>query len=127
MTSEWTLVRLELARCPEFPEGSKAHVYLLRLPLARDGVIDESALEREPQLATVHRVWPGEPDLSGYLVRKPGGWAFSYALGDEDDENIFHLETHALAPGGYVTIQEADGRRFPFRIAQSIPDGAGIL
>lgn len=100
MTSEWTLVRLELARCPEFPEGSRAHVYLLRLPLTRDGVIEAAAFEREPQLATVHRVWPGEADLSGYLVRKPGGWAFSYALGDEDDETIFHLETHALTPGG---------------------------
>ena len=33
-------VRLELARCHEFPEGSKDHGYELSLPLTRDGHLD---------------------------------------------------------------------------------------
>ncbi len=114
---EWTLVRLELARTPEFPEGSASRGYLLRLPLGDDGLIDEAARSGQPARATVRRFWPAETDQAGYLVRKGRGWAFSYALGEDDDESLYHLEAHPIRLGEYVTLTEPDGRRLPFRVA----------
>jgi hypothetical protein len=112
----WKTVRLELARAPGFPNGSASRAYLLHLPLDNEGLLDEDALSRQPALATVRRHWPNERDRSGYLVRKGRGWAFSYALGEADDEDLFHLETHRLKPGEYVTITEPDGEKLPYRV-----------
>ena len=112
----WKSISLELARTEEFPEGSASRAYLLRLPLDEQGLIDEEALGRSPAMATVHRHWPNEPDLSGYVIRTPNGWAMSYEPGDADDETVFHLETHPIRIGEYVTLTEPDGRRLPFRV-----------
>jgi hypothetical protein len=113
----WKSIRLELARTTEYPAGSACRAYLLRLPLNEQGLIDEEALGHSPALATVHRFWPNEPDLSGYVVRTQNGWALSYELGEEDDETVFHLETHPIRIGEYLTLTEPDGRRLPFRVA----------
>jgi hypothetical protein len=121
----WSLVRLELGRTPEFPEGSASRAYVLRLPLTADGLIDEAALAKRPAMATVRRFWPNEADLAGYLVRKGKGWAFSYAIGEDDDENVYHLETHPLQAGSYVTLTEPDGKRYPFRVVRALRDGVG--
>lgn len=123
MSAEWSLVRLEMGRTPEFPEGSASRAYLLRLPLNERALIDGVALARAPAMATVRRYWPNEPDQVGYVVRKGAGWAFSYAMGDNDDEEVFHLESHPLRLGNYVTVTETDGRRYPFRVAAAQPDG----
>ena len=114
--TQWIIAKLELARTPEFPNGSPAHLYLLRLPLGDDGTIDEAARAAQPERATVRRFWPGEPDLSGYIIRKGAGWAFSYEEGEDDDEDLFHLENHPLQIGGYLTLTEPSGERLPFRI-----------
>lgn len=113
----WKSIRLELARTREFPEGSASRAYLLRLPLDERGLIDEAALRSSPALATVHRFWPNEPDMSGYVIRTPNGWAMSYEPGEDDDETVFHLETHPIREGEYITLMEPDGRRLPFRVA----------
>ena len=113
----WKSIRLELARTNEFPEGSVSRAYLLHLPLDDDGFIDEQALGHLPAQATVHRFWPNEPDLSGYVIRTPRGWALSYAIGEEDDETVYHLETHPIRIGEYITLTEPDGRQLPFRVA----------
>ena len=113
----WKSIRLELARTRDFPEGSVSRAYLLRLPLDEKGLIDESALGNSPALATVHRYWPNQPDMSGYVVRTPNGWALSYEPGEEDDETVFHLETHPIRIGEYITLTEPDGSRLPFRVA----------
>jgi hypothetical protein len=113
----WNNIRLELARTRDFPEGSASRCYLLRLPLTDDGLIDETARKAEPGRATVRRFWPNEPDLSGYVIRTPRGWAFSYRPGEDDDETVFHLETHPMRLGEYVTLTEPDGERLPFRVA----------
>ena len=120
---QWNLIRLELARTPEFPAGSASRAYMLRVPLDAEGRIDETALARKPAMATVRRFWPNEPDQSGSLVRKGRGWAFSYAVGEDDDEDLYHLEAHPLRIGEYVTLTEQDGRQFPFRVVRSQPDG----
>ena len=113
----WTSIRLELARTPDYPEGSASRAYLLRLPLDENGLIDEPALRTSPARATVHRFWPNEPDLSGYVIRTPRGWALSYEIGEDDDEAVFHLESHPIRIGEYLTLTEPDGQRLPFRVA----------
>lgn len=113
----WNSIRLELARTPEFPQGSAGRAYLLHLPLDDEGFIDEAALEGSPARATVHRFWPNERDRAGYVVRTKRGWALSYQVGDEDDESLFHLESHPIRPGEYVTLTEPDGTQLPFRVA----------
>lgn len=113
----WKSIRLELARTNEYPQGSPSRAYLLHLPLDEAGLIDESTLGRSPARATVHRFWPNERDMAGYVIRTPAGWALSYRPGDEDDEAVFHLETHPIKLGEYVTLMEPDGRQLPFRVA----------
>ncbi len=119
----WKTIRLELARTPQFPEGSASRAYLVHLPLDEDCVIDEQARAKNPAHARVRRFWPNEPDLSGYVIRTPKGWAFSYAQGEDDDEAVFHLENHAMRQGEYITLTEPDGSTLPFRIT-SIHDMA---
>ena len=119
---QWNVVRLELARTPEFPGGSASRAFMLRVPLNRDGLIDEASLTKRPAMATVRRFWPSEPDQTGYIVRNGAGWAFSYAIGEDDDEKLFHLEARPLRIGDYVTITEPDGACYPFRVARSQPD-----
>lgn len=110
----WTTIRLELARTHAFPNGSAARSYVLRLPLGPDGLIDEHEYRRHPELATVRRFWPNEPDHHGCLLHTPAGWTLSYEKGDEDDERIFRLNTHAIMPGSYLTLTGPDGERLPF-------------
>ena len=93
----WKSLRLELARTKEFPNGSPAHAYLLQLPLDDSGIIDEGALGLEPERALVRRSWPDEP--------------------------VFHLETHRMVPGEYITLTDPDGEQLPFRVVSIRPLG----
>jgi hypothetical protein len=113
----WKAIRLELARTPDFPEGSPGRAYLLRLPLEDNGIINECAVQIDPGHATVRRYWPSQPDMSGQIVHTPRGWAFSYPVGEERGDTMFHLENRPLRPGEFVTLTEPDGRRLPFRVA----------
>ncbi|AKH42110.1 hypothetical protein FHS61_002355 [Altererythrobacter atlanticus] len=112
----WKIVRLTLARTPEYPEGSAQHAYELVLPLGEDGLIDREAFEQNRGRATVQRIWPGEGVQRGAILHKRDGWAFSYRPGDADDEDLFHLEHHPLVAGNYVTLTEPDGDRLPYRV-----------
>ena len=112
----WKTIRLELARLPGFPNGSASRAYLLHLPLDEEGRLDEDAFRQAPALASVRRHWPNERDRTGYVIRKKNGWAFSYAIGDPDDEDLFPLESHPLRVGEYVTITEPNGERLPYRV-----------
>lgn len=120
----WKTIRLELARSPGFPNGSASRAYLLHLPLDGGGLVDEDALRNTPALATVRRHWPNERDRSGHVLRRKRGWAFSYAVGDADDDDLCHLEPHPLLPGEYVTITEPDGARLPYRVVAAEAQGA---
>lgn len=119
----WKSIRLELARTRDFPEGSASRAYLLHLPLDEGGFIDEETLQASPARATVHRFWPNERDRAGYVIRTSRGWALSYEPGEEDDETVFHLETHPIRLGEYVTLTEPDGSQLPFRVACLKPLG----
>jgi hypothetical protein len=73
----WTNIRLELARTPDFPEGSPAHAYLLRLPLDQNGMVDADAYRAERGKATVQRACGarGGPARSGAARSSTSGAA----------------------------------------------------
>ena len=115
-------IRLELARTPDFPDGSNGHGYELVAPLDKRGHLDSGAWSKSKAACTVRRFWAGSQDEHGVLVhRKDGAWAFSYSPGDEDDEPIFRLDKHFFTPGEYVTVTEHDGVARPFRVVDVAP------
>ena len=120
--SQWNLIKLELARTAEFPEGSPSRSYLLWLPLLADGTIDEEARLAAPQRATVRRFWPSQADQAGYIIRNGNGWAFSYSLDEGDAENLCHLENHTFKTGSCLTVMEPGGDWFPYRVTSIVDD-----
>ena len=110
-------VRLELARTPEFPDGSAAHGYEFVLPLDADGHIDVEAWHADKAACTVRRFWGEEDPESGYLIHtRHRTWAFSYAPGEEDDEPFFRFENHVFKEGEYVSLTGHDGDVHPFKV-----------
>jgi hypothetical protein len=111
-------IRLEMARGPEFPEGSHNHGFELVLPLQADGHVDGDAFDADPMLASAVRFWGDEEDRHGLTIRTAeGGWAVSFELGEEDDEPIHQLAQHRFAEGEYVSIREQDDVLRTFRVA----------
>ncbi len=110
-------IRLELARNKDYPDGSAEHGYEFRAPLRPDGKIDLEGWESAAQLCTVHHFWGAQIDEHGQLIRVADGeWAFSYAVGEVDDEPIFRFDSHIFAVGEYVTITEHDGEDRAFKV-----------
>jgi hypothetical protein len=58
-------IRLELARNPDFPEGSSAHGYEFMAPLGPDGTLDDEVWKSEKRTCEVRRFWAGEEDEHG--------------------------------------------------------------
>jgi hypothetical protein len=112
-------VRLELARCREFPDGSSEHGYEFVAPLTADGRIDVDAWRSRRKDFWVRRFWKGEGDEHGHLVYTRGRtWAFHYDLESEpaDDEPGYRFESHVFKVGEYVSITEHDGVTRPFKV-----------
>ncbi len=71
-------IRLELARTPDFPQGSPSHGYEFLAPLDAGGHLEPSAWPHAKCTCTVRRFWNNEPDEHGTLIhRRNGSWAFS--------------------------------------------------
>ena len=103
-------VRLELARDPEFPNGSREHGYIMIAPLDDDGRILAEEWREVKERCRVVRFWGGEEEI-GHLVRRPGGsWAFHYdVMGEEDDdESGYRFGDHRFVPGEYISIRDHD-------------------
>jgi hypothetical protein len=122
-------IRLELARDPDFPDGSSTHGYDLIAPLDTDGHISVAGWKKDRDHCRVRRFWGFEPELIGHIVHKPGGtsgvWAFHYDIRGPvggggtpigQDETGFHFETHIFRPGEYVSLKEQDGVLRTFRV-----------
>ena len=110
-------IRLELARTPEFPEGSNKRGYEFVAPLDEDGKLDVEEWHKHRKKCTVHRFWEGEDDEDGYLIHtRHKTWAFSYAPGEEDDEPLFRFDDHKFREGEYISITEHDGETRPFKV-----------
>ncbi len=115
-------IHLELARTPDFPEGSAQHGYEFIAPLTEQGHVDADAWRQGKSACTVTRFWGGAPEEHGCLVHADGVWGFDYGGGDSDDELFFKLDRHTFTPGAYVTITERDGKQYPFRVIAVIPE-----
>jgi hypothetical protein len=115
-------IRLELARTPEFPEGSSEHGYEFLAPLDEAGHIDPVAWKRWKDSCKVIRFWDKEEPQHGRLRHVGKGWRFDYDASDDvDDEPFFKLGGHSLLPGNYVSITEHDGVQRPFRVVTVTP------
>lgn len=115
-----SLVRLELARDADFPEGSTEHGYEFVAPLTDAGHIDVEAWRKHREECRVRRFWEGEDDERGHLVHRRGGtWVFHYDVaGDPDeDEPGFRFDSHVFKQGEYVSLREQDGSLRTFRVA----------
>jgi hypothetical protein len=111
---------LELARTPDYPNGSSEMGYRFYAPLDGDGYIDESTWNKEKDKCTVLRFWKGEKDERGHLVRHSKDiWLFDYdPTKDNDDEPIFRFAQHRFVEGEYVSITEHDGVQRPFKVVK---------
>lgn len=108
-------VKLELARCHEFPEGSRVHGYELHVPLGRDGRLNLDELHSHHSEAGFRRFWGGD-DAYGTVKHGHRGWVLSFHPGTDDDEVIFKGDEHRLIAGEYVSIRERDGVTRTFHV-----------
>jgi hypothetical protein len=120
-------IRLDLARSPEFPNGSTHHGYEFVAPLDAQGHIDPHLWQQHRDHCRVRRFWNGQPEQIGRLVHKPGGkeharWIFDYdAKRRDDDESGYRFGAHSFALGEYVSISGEDGQTHTFRVASVQP------
>jgi len=111
-------IRLELARCAEFPEGSSELGYDIVAPLTANGHIDLEAWKSAKAKCTVRRFARAADDENGMLVHRRGGWLFDYDPdAADDDEPVFKLDRHVFRQGEYVTVTEHDGEQRTYQIA----------
>ena len=118
------IIRLELARDQDYPDGSSANGYEFVIPLNGDGRIDATAWRKVRERCRVRRFWEDEPDEQGHVIHRPGGtWAFHYDLqGDADeDEPGYKFDSHIFRVGEYVSLREQDGAMRTFRIVSVKP------
>lgn len=112
-------ITLELARTPEFPNGSSRHGYEFVAPLDAQGHLQPAGWTNNKTACTVRRFWDKADDETGHLIhRRDGKWVFSYRPGDDDDEPIFRFDSHKFAVGEYVSVTEHDGVERPFKVVK---------
>lgn len=64
-------IRLNLARTPEFPDGSERHFYCFTAPLDGNGHLNAEGWRRNRERCRVVRSWAGEEEDIGHLVHRP--------------------------------------------------------
>lgn len=131
MTTQTTvalkLIRLNLARSKDFPDGSARHGYEIVAPLDHAGHIDIAAWKDHRGQCRVKRIWDGEETAAGLLVHKPGGaehahWVFDHDAADPtDDEAGYRFGSHSFVPGEYVSVRGADNSMHTFVVANVTP------
>lgn len=109
-------VQLELARCHEFPAGSREHGYELEVPLTSSGRLDHESWLKHRHAATFRRFW-GDEERRGELRHDRRGWIFSFAADNAEDEVIFKGDEHRFVADEYLSIKEHDGVTRTFRVA----------
>src|SRR4051794_40265098 len=112
--SNWKQIRLELAGTAEFPSGSVARAYLLRLPIADDDHIDRAAYRKHPRRAVVRRHWSTEPDQCGQLLEAGEDWIIHC---EGRPQSRLELDGKPLRLGQHVPLKLSEGAILPLRIA----------
>ena len=115
-------IHLELGRTREAPQGDPRHGYELVAPLDRHGHLNAELWGTQKANCTVRSFRPGQGERKGLLRHVGRGWRFDYQPDrKEDDEPLFKLDQHVIAPGLYITISEDDGVQRPFKIVAVTP------
>ena len=115
-------IRLELGRTRGLPQGDSTHGYEFIAPLSAQGHLDTEEWRSEKCHCAVRSFRPGQSDRRGMLRHVGPGWRFDYLPGSSnDDEPLFKLDRHVIAPGLYVTVTEEDGEQRAFKIASVTP------
>lgn len=116
------LVRLELARNSEFPNGSRQHGYQFVAPLDHKGHLDAAEWAKERDRCRVRRFWAGQPHELGRLVRRRGGaWVFDYNPATEPTTSLVSNLTNTIScrantyPSPNATIFNAHFALSPLR------------
>ena len=79
-------IRLELARTPEYPQGSPDHGYEFVAPMTDDGHIDATVWKDVKDRCGVTRFW-GKGEIETGMLRHVGhGWRFDYDAKDDTDD-----------------------------------------
>ena len=116
-------IRLELAREPGHPQGSRATGYELVAPLDESGRLSPESWRQNRELCRIRRFHEGENDFVGRLSRRPGGsWYFDYDRArSDDDEAGYRLTDERFVPGEYVSIADSRGRMHTYRVVSVQP------
>lgn len=114
---------MRLARNPGFPDGDVSQGYTIIAPLDADDRLDANEWRSLREQCVVTRFKPGlDRDADGLLTHNGSHWFFHYDEKREgDDEPVYRLGDHRLAPGDYVTIHENDGQSMTYRVTQRTP------
>jgi hypothetical protein len=118
---EFRRIRLELAREPGHPEGSRRTGYDLVAPLDRNQHLSAELWRKHRDLCRVHRFREGEDDAVGRLARRPGGsWYLDYDQDDRDDDEAgYRLGSERFVIGEYVSIADEHGKMHTYRVVQA--------
>jgi hypothetical protein len=114
-------VTLVMSHGPGFPGGSQDHRYELRVVLDARGCLDAEAWNADPEPWPIRRLWPGEAPRHGDVHHDPdSGWSLRLFRAEADGPDaplqaLFH-SPGPMRPGEYVTIVEADGQEYGYRI-----------
>jgi hypothetical protein len=115
-------IRLELGRTQDAPEGNRRYGYEFIAPLDSYGHLNAAEWSANRDRCGVRCFRPSQTDRKGMLRHVGRGWKFDYfADRTDDDERIFRLDRHIIAPGLYISITEEDGVQRPFKITAVAP------
>ena len=123
LPEQFRRIRLELAREPGHPEGSRATGYVLVAPLDDEARLSPELWRKHRDQCRVRRFREGEDDLSGRLARRPGGsWYLDYdADRSSDDETGHRLGAERFVSGEYVSIRDEHGHMHTYRVVSVEP------
>jgi hypothetical protein len=123
LPEQFRRIRLELAREPGHPEGSRATGYDLVAPLGAEARISVELWRQYREQCRVRRFREGEDDLPGRLARRPGGdWYFDYDVGRSDDDEAGHrLGDERFVKGEYISIRDEHGHMHTYQVVSVAP------
>jgi hypothetical protein len=120
---EFRTIRLQLAREPQHPQGSRKTGYELIAPLDSANRLSAELWRKHRDHCRVRRFHEGEEDRLGRLARHPGGsWYFDYdSARQSDNEAGYRLGNERFTPGEYVSIADDHGRMHTYQVVSVQP------
>lgn len=111
----WTIIRLELASELGVARGSVSPGYLMRLPLAENGMISDSEVAQSPSSAVVRQFRVNGDDCNGRVRRIDGCWGFRCTTAHS--RKAYRIENRPIRVGSRLGIITPEGARIQFRVS----------